>query len=159
MSAVSDRTEVEAFVEAFGEGWRPPTSAESVTRHFLPMLQPDVRLIQPQLPVLVGHEQFRTGFVEPLFELMPDIHGTVEHWAARGDVVYIVIALRGTLGGKPAGFTSCDRITLRDGLIAERIAYMDPTPLVQAAIGRPRAWPGFARMQLRNLRQRAGRQA
>lgn len=152
-------TDVEAFVEWFAEGWRAPTSARSVYEHFVARLDPQVRLVQPQLPELVGHEQFRTGFVEPLFELMPDLHGEVENWAARGNVVYVQIALRGTMGGRPAAFASCDRITLRDGLMVERVAFMDPTPVLQAALASPRVWPAFARTQLRNLRLRAGRQS
>jgi ketosteroid isomerase-like protein len=157
VSSVAERTEVEAFVEAFAEGWRAPNDLERMVAHFTPMLTPDVRLVQPQIPTLVGREQFRTGFAEPLFALMPDLHGEIEGWAARGDVVYIQIQLRGTLAGRPAGFRSCDRITLRDGLMAERVAFMDPTPIVTAVLTRPRAWPTFARTQLSNLRLRAGR--
>lgn len=154
MSAVAERTEVEAFVEAFAEGWRAPNHLERMVAHFQPMLAPDVRLVQPQIPTLVGREQFRTGFAEPLFALMPDLHGEVEGWAADGELVYIQIRLEGTLAGRPATFSSCDRITLRDGLIAERVAFSDPTPLVVAVLTRPRAWPVFARTQLRNLRLR-----
>lgn len=154
MSAVAQPTEVEAFVEAFAQGWRAPNDLERMLAHFTPMLAPDVRLVQPQIPTLVGHEEFRTGFAEPLFELMPDLHGEVEAWAARGDLVFVQIRLTGTLAGRPAGFTSCDRITLRDGLIAERVAFMDPSPLVTAALTRPRALPTFARMQARNVQRR-----
>lgn len=161
MSAVADRTEVEAFVEAFAAGWGAPNDLERMVAHFTPMLDPQVRLVQPQIPDLVGHEEFRTGFAEPLFALMPDLHGEVEHWAARDDVVYIQVVLHGTMGGRPAEFRSCDRITLRDGLIAERVAFMDPSPLLQAAVTRPRVWPALARTQLRNvrLRLRRGRHA
>jgi ketosteroid isomerase-like protein len=156
---VAQRPEVEAFVEAFAEGWRAPNDLERMVAHFTPMLTPDVRLVQPQIPTLIGREQFRTGFAEPLFALMPDLHGEVEAWAARGDVVFIQVVLRGTLAGRPASFRSCDRITLREGLIAERVAFMDPAPLVKAIVSRPRAWPAFARSQLTNLRLRFGRQA
>ena len=157
MSAVAELTQAEAFVEAFAEGWRAPNDLQRMLAHFTPMLTEDVRLIQPQIPTLVGREQFRTGFAEPLFALMPDLHGEVDHWAARGDVVYIHIELRGTLAGRPAAFNSCDRITLRDGLIAERVAFSDPGLLIAAILSRPRAWPTFARTQVTNLRLRLGR--
>ena len=154
MSAVAERTEVEAFVQAFADGWRAPNDVERMVARFTPMLDPAVRLVQPQVPPLVGREEFRTGFAEPLFALMPDLHGEVEAWAARDDVVFIQIRLTGTLAGRPAGFTSCDRITLRDGLIVERVAFMDPAPLIQAVLTRPGAWPAFARMQAGNLQRR-----
>ena len=161
MSAVAEHTQVEAVVEAFTEGWRAPAGAAGLVRDFLPWLTEDVRLVQPQIPDLVGHEQFRTGFAEPLFELIPDLRGEVEGWAAGGeDLVYIQIRLFGTLGGRPFEFRSCDRITIREGRIAERIAFMDPTPLVAAVLTRPGAWPAFARVQRGNLqrRLRKGRQ-
>ncbi len=158
MSAVAERTDAAAFVEAFAAGWRAPTSMDAVTERFLPLMHPDVRLVQPQMPVVNGRHNFRRGMVEPLFTLVPDLHGEVLGWAAHDDVVFIELELSGTLGGRPIAFVSCDKITLRDGLIAERIAYMDPAPLLAAALARPRAWPAAARMQLRTLRQRLGRQ-
>lgn len=157
MSTVEQGTDLEAFVEAFAEGWRAPNDLHRMLAHFTPMLTEDVRLVQPQIPTLVGHEQFRTGFAEPLFALMPDLHGEVEDWAGRDDRVFVRIRLDGTMAGRPATFRSCDHITLRDGLIAERVAFMDPTEILTPVLGRPRAWPTFGRMQLRNLRLRTGR--
>jgi ketosteroid isomerase-like protein len=113
--------------------------------------------VQPQIPTLVGFDEFRTGFAEPLFALMPDLHGEVEGWAARGSSVYIVVRLRGTLGGRPFEFRSCDHVTLRNGRIAVREAFMDPGPMLAAVLTRPRAWPTFARMQARAIRLRLGR--
>ena len=161
MSAVAQKTDAEVWVEAFAEGWRAPDGAAGLVEGFLPWLHEDVRLVQPQIPDLVGYEEFRTGFADPLFALMPDLRGEVEEWAARGDVIYIQVRLFGTLAGKPFEFRSCDRITLRDGRATERVAFMDPTPILAAALRRPRALPAFARMQRRNLqlllRKRRGR--
>lgn len=154
MSAVAERTQAEAFVEAFADGWRAPAGAAGLVENFRPWLHEDVRLVQPQIPTLVGHDEFRTGFAEPMFDLIPDLRGEVLDWAASGDVVYVRIRLFGTLAGRPFEFTSCDRVTLRDGRAAERIAYMDPSPLVAAAVTRPRAWPLFARVQAKNVRRR-----
>ena len=47
--------------------------------------------------------------------------------------------------------------TLRDGLVAERVAHFDPTPMVLAIGASPRAWPTFARLQLPQLRSRLER--
>jgi hypothetical protein len=45
-----------------------------------------------------------------------------------------------------------DRITLRDGLAIERVAFLDPAPLLRAVLTRPRSWPRFARLQARQIR-------
>jgi ketosteroid isomerase-like protein len=111
------------------------------------MLAPEIRLIQPQLPTLVGHQAFREQFVEPLFGLIPDLHGEVERWASRGDTLYIELTLRGTLGRRPLSWRVCDRITLRDGRAVERESYFDPSPLLAAVLRTPRAWPRFLRLR------------
>lgn len=144
--------QAEAWVRGFEAGWRDPASAQDFAEHFIPMLDPGIRMVQPQMPTLVGHEAFRRGFVEPLFGLIPDLHGTVRNWAADGDVVFIDIVLEGTLGGRPVRFESVDRVTLRDGLAVERVAFTDPAPLLAAVATRPRAWPRFARTQARQIR-------
>ena len=55
----------EAWVAGFAEGWRAPAGAAGLVANFAPMLSPEVRLIQPQMPTLVGLEAFRHGFAEP----------------------------------------------------------------------------------------------
>jgi SnoaL-like domain len=147
----------DAWVAGFAEGWRAPAGASGLVANFAPILAPEIRLVQPQMPTLVGLEDFRHGFAEPLFELIPDLHGRVLRWAARGDDLFIVVELEGTLGGRPVRFTSCDRVTLRDGVAIEREAHMDPTPLLAAVLRAPRAWPTFLRVQLAALRRRRRR--
>ena len=142
----------EAFIEAFTEGWRAPRDADSFADHFDPWLTDDVRLVQPQLPVLVGREAFREQFARPLFSLMPDLHGTVESWAADGDVVLVELRLEGTLGGRPVNLATIDKVTLRDGRVAERVAFLDPTALLAAVATRPRSWPQFLRIQASRVR-------
>jgi len=160
MTAVAENgttTEVEAkaWVEMFAEGWANPVDTDTFCDHFDLWLQPDVRMIQPSVRPLVGKQAFREEFARPLFDLVPDLHGTVENWAAGGDVVYIELRLDGTIGGRPITMQSCDRITLRDGKAIERFAYLDPAPLVKAVARSPRSWPKFLRTQLRNLRRPA----
>jgi hypothetical protein len=151
------RAAAEAWVAHFAEGWRAPTDPDSFAAHFERVLDPGIRLIQPQIPDLVGYRAFREGFVKPLFGLIEGMHGTVERWASEGDLIYIELTLRGRLGGKPVEFESCDRITLRDGVAIERKAHVDPIPLLAAIAVRPRAWPAFARYQLAIAKQRIGR--
>jgi ketosteroid isomerase-like protein len=147
----------QAWVGAFAEGWLAPASADAFADHFQPWFDPHIRLIQPQLPTLVGHRAFRERFARPLFALIPDLHGQVERFAVGADCAYVELTLRGTLGGRPVAWRACDRATLRAGLVVERESYFDPLPLLRAVLTRPRAWPALARTQLRQMRQRPHR--
>jgi ketosteroid isomerase-like protein len=151
------RAAAEAWVEAFIEGWRSPRSADAFADYFDAVIDREIRLIQPLIPTLVGRQAFRERFARLLFELIPDLTGEVERWATGEDTAYVELTLRGTLGGRPVSWRTCDRISLRDGVAVEREAYMDPLPLPRAAAARPRAWPGFARMQARELFHRLRR--
>jgi ketosteroid isomerase-like protein len=142
-----------AWVEAFAEGWRAPASAEAFADHFEQWLDPEIRLVQPQTPVIVGHAAFRERFARPVFALVPDLHGTVEGWASDGDTVYIELRLEGTVCGRPMTMHTCDRVTLRDGVAVERVAHVDPTPLLAAIARTPRAWPQFVRQQISSRRR------
>ena len=55
----------EAFVAGFAEGWRAPRDADSFADFFEPLLAPDVRLVQPQVPTTIGREAFREQFARP----------------------------------------------------------------------------------------------
>jgi ketosteroid isomerase-like protein len=139
------------WVAGFTEGWRAPSGPEAFAAHFADLLSSDVRLIQPQLPTVIGHHAFEEQFVKPLFTLIPDLHGDVERWAARGDTIYVELTLRGKLAGRPLRLRVCDRVILRDGVAIERESYFDPAPLIIAVMTTPRAWPQFLRLQARKL--------
>jgi ketosteroid isomerase-like protein len=139
----------QAWVLAFAHGWLAPASADAFADHFQPWFDPQIRLIQPLLPTLVGHQAFRERFARPLFTLIPDLDGQVERFAIGADGAYIELTLRGTLGGRPIAWRVCDRATLRHGLVVERESYFDPTPLLRAVLTRPRAWPVLARARRR----------
>jgi ketosteroid isomerase-like protein len=144
-----------AWVAMFAEGWACPVDADSFCDHFDPWFDPEVRMIQPNLRPTVGPRAFREQFARPLFDLVPDLHGTVENWAASGESVYIELRLEGTVDRRPFTMHTCDRIKLRDGKAYERVAYLDPAPLLKAVAASPRAWPRFLRSQLRSLRRPA----
>jgi len=145
----------ETWVEMFTAGWANPADADSFSDHFEPWFQPEIRMIQPSMRPVVGKGAFREVFARPLFDLVPDLHGTVENWAAAGNVIYIELRLEGTIGHRPFAMHTCDRIKLRDGKAVERVAYLDATPLIKAVALSPRSWPKFLKTQLRNLRRRA----
>ncbi|HEY3191287.1 MAG TPA: nuclear transport factor 2 family protein [Solirubrobacterales bacterium] len=151
----TQREHAEAWVAMFTEGWANPVDADTFCDHFDPWFDPEVRMIQPSVRPVVGKRAFREEFARPLFELVPDLHGTVENWAAAGAVIYIELRLEGTIGERPFTLHSCDRIKLRDGKAVERFAYLDATPLVKAIARSPRSWPRFIRTQLRSLRRQA----
>jgi ketosteroid isomerase-like protein len=150
--AAPDRQAPQAWVLAFAHGWLAPASADAFADHFQPWFHPHVRLRQPLLPTLVGHQAFRERFARPLFALIPDLDGQVERFAISGDCAYVELTLRGTLGGRPIAWRVCDRATLRDGLVVERESYFDPTPLLRAILTRPRAWPALVRARRRQQR-------
>jgi ketosteroid isomerase-like protein len=152
-NGTATNAEAKAWVEMFTEGWANPVDADSFCDHFDPWFQPDVRMIQPSVRPIVGKHAFREEFARPLFDLVPDLHGTVENWAADGDTVYIELRLEGTVGRRPFTMHTCDRIKLRDGKAVERFAYLDATPLVKAVARSPRSWPKFLKTQLRSLRR------
>jgi ketosteroid isomerase-like protein len=158
---VAPTSDAERWVAAFIDGWRAPRGPEQFAAHFRSQLSGEVRLIQPQLPMAVGHRGFEEQFVKPLFALMPDIRGEVERWAARGDHLYIELTLHATLGGRPLSWRVCDRVTLHDGVAIERESYFDPAPLLTALARSPRAWPRFLRVQAgrvaNHLRERRSR--
>jgi hypothetical protein len=147
--------EAEAWVAMFTEGWANPVDADAFCDHFEPWFQEDVKMIQPSVRPIVGKQAFREEFARPLFDLVPDLHGIVENWAASGDTVYIELRLEGSIGGNRFTIHSCDRIKLRDGKATERFAYLDATPLVKAVARSPRSWPRFLKSQLRSLRRPA----
>jgi ketosteroid isomerase-like protein len=99
----------------------------------------------------VGRRAFRERFVRPIFSLIDDLRGTVESWAAADEVVLIELTLTGSVAGRPFRLAVVDRVTLRDGLAAERVSYFDPTPLLLAVASRPTAWPRFLRIQASRL--------
>ncbi len=131
----------ERWVEGFADGWRAPVDADSFTDHFEQWLDPEVRLVQPRVATTVGHRAFREQFARPLFALVPDLHGTVEGWTVRGDRLAVQLRLDGTVGRRSITVHTCDVVTLRDGRATERIAHLDPTPLLIAAVLTPTMWP------------------
>jgi ketosteroid isomerase-like protein len=155
--AAPDRQAAQAWVLALAHGWLAPANADAFADHFQPWFDPNIRLRQPLLPTLVGHQAFRERFARPLFALIPDLHGQVERSAIGADCAYVELTLRGTLGRRPITWRVCDRATLRDGVVVERESYFDPLPLLRAVLTHPRAWPALARTQMRRRPHRATR--
>ena len=114
--AVADRTEpaeAEAWVRAFERGWLDPAGPEDAAARFERILDPNVRLIQPQIPDLVGLAEVRAGFFEPLFTLLPDAHATVERWSAQDDTIYLdPVPLLARIAARPRAWPAFVRYQL-----------------------------------------------
>lgn len=145
----------EEWLAEFAAGWAEPTDADSFADHFVPLISDEMRLVQPQLPTMVGKQAFREHFARPLFELLSDIRGTVESWAVAGDVLFVELTIRGRLASRPVELRTVDKITVRDGIAIERVANFDPLPLLGAVTITPRAWPAFLRIQINRMKGNA----
>jgi hypothetical protein len=139
------------WVRPFADAWRAPSDADSFADQLEPWLDPEVRLVQPQMPTLAGRRPSARGSPGRCSRSLPDLHGVVEGFAARADVVYVELRLEGTLGRRRLTMRSVDRVVLRDGRAVERVAHVDPTPLLLAVATTPSAWSRLARTRLRRL--------
>jgi ketosteroid isomerase-like protein len=133
------RAETRAVVQEFTRAWAEP----SVDR-FVALLHPEVRLLQPVTPPIVGRAAAREEFSR-LLAWLPDLRGTVDESAVDDDLALIAWRLAFALGGRPFELRIVDRIVVAEGLIREREAYYDSLGLMLELLRRPRAWPGYWR--------------
>ncbi len=115
------------FVARFADFWRPPVDLAKLDS----LLHPDVRLVAPGMEPTVGRAAGMAAF-RNVFAMTPDLHLDVERWRGDADVVFIEVTLRGTLNGRVLAIPGVDRILLRDGMVLERVAYFDPSPMLAA---------------------------
>jgi SnoaL-like domain len=134
-----------AFVARFADAWAAPTPERLSS-----LLHPEVCLVQPLERKVRGLEEVDAMWGRT-FGLMPDLRGEVLRWAERDGFLVIELRLSGTLGKRRVEWITSDHIRLEDGLVKERVAHFDPTPLVAALARTPRAWPGYVRQQARRL--------
>jgi hypothetical protein len=143
-----DQDKAADFVRRFTEFWQAPVPERLDT-----VLAPDARLSAPMVPTTYGLQDGRRAFAE-LFELILDMTAEVHRWGATFDGVLIEFTVRGTAGGSPISWESVDRFVLDEhGLATERFTYFDSLPLVLALARRPRAWPGFTRSRIKQMRR------
>jgi hypothetical protein len=149
MNATDSKDPHVRWVEAFAQAWRAPADGESLVEQFRPWLRADYRFSQPLTGSAgVGLVEFRDRFAVPLFTVMNDVQGRVESWAARGDTIFIELAVEGRVGRRRVCLRACDRVTLVDGFAADRQSYLDPLPLIAAVLCTPRLWWPALRWQL-----------
>jgi hypothetical protein len=125
---------VAAFVDRFAAAW---SVGERGFDGFDELMTPDGHLTQPMMPDAHGRDGWRAQF-DALFGAIPDLRGDTLSWGRTPDGALIELELHGTLAGRRFTTTTVDRIVLRDGLMAERHARMDPLPMLRAGLGSPR---------------------
>lgn len=135
--AASD--EAAAFVEKSIAAWADP-KVELLQE----LTHDDVVLVQPMMPRMVGKEAAREGFAR-LLALFPGIRGEVLRWSTEGDLLMIEMRMTVPAGSRPLAWDLVDRIELDDGLVRERITYMDSLPIVFGVLTRPSLWAAMAR--------------
>ncbi|MGH7788756.1 MAG: nuclear transport factor 2 family protein [Candidatus Binatia bacterium] len=132
-------TQAEIVTERFALAWAVPR-----LEGFVELLHPDVRLLQPVTRPILGGEAGRREFAR-LLRWLPDLRGTVDQTAVRGDLALIAWRLTFTFGRAPYELRIVDRLVVADGLIREREAYYDSLALMFELLRRPSAWPGYWR--------------
>jgi ketosteroid isomerase-like protein len=147
---IAERAAAEDFVRAFADGWQR-AKPDGFLDHFLPRFHPDVLLVQPTLPAARGRAEAEERFRE-LFAVFPEYVVTVDDWAVAGDVVWIGVTHRVTVGGRLATWRGADRVVLEDGLLRERVAFFDPLATLPPALRAPRTWPTLLRWSLASAR-------
>jgi limonene-1,2-epoxide hydrolase len=132
-------TRAAAWVEFFQRGWSLP-KPDGFAQHFSPWIHPDIVATQPMMPAVRGRAAFEQMFGQ-VFALLPDFSLTVLDWAARGDWIHMRSRCRCSIGARQLEFEVCDVLRLSEGLMIERHAYFDPSPLQKAVLLQPRVWP------------------
>lgn len=137
------------FVDLFREGWRDPDGADGILDFFGPHLDPAVQMTGPLSPNIHGMGQVEEYF-RLLFAVIPDLHGEVAEFDLESDeVVYLTVALRGTIGSREAKLVLHDRLVVRDGKLVIREAKGIPLSMTLAIICAPSVWRKAARLLVR----------
>jgi uncharacterized protein (TIGR02246 family) len=113
-------TEAQGFVQRWEEAWREPSA------RFPTLFHEDGTLFQAGMERPIGRAEIGAHVAAHLASI-PDFTVRARRWAASDDDLFIEWTARGTLPGSPAprDLHGASRFTLRDGLIAEEIAYFD----------------------------------
>lgn len=140
-----ERGTAEEWVDLFAEVWENPRADLD---RLLALLSPDVVLQAPTRPPRSkGRAAARAAF-ERAFRAMPDLHGEVLGHAAAGEILFIEMIFKATIGGKLICWRNVDRFLFTDGVAVERIAHFDPSPVRRAMTGSPGALFRLVRMRL-----------
>jgi ketosteroid isomerase-like protein len=128
---VSASSDPEKFVAKFAEFWADPSPQG------LPdLLHPDVVLVQPLVPPMIGIEAAQAQF-QRLWYCLPDLRAHVDHWCGDGDLVFIEFRLRAHVRGDLIEWPNVNRLALRDGKGIERVTYFDSLAILPTLVRHP----------------------
>ncbi|OBB96533.1 hypothetical protein A5782_04840 [Mycobacterium sp. 852002-40037_SCH5390672] len=119
------------FVIKFAEFWADPSS-----QGLAELLQPDVVLMQPLVPRMVGIEAAQAQFQRFRY-CLPGLHAHVDHWCGDGDLVFIEFRLHARIGGAVIEWPNVNRLQLRNGKGIERVTYFDPLAILPTLLRHP----------------------
>ena len=146
-TALSDQ-EAQEFVPRLQEMWLSSNPAQ-----WAGMCREDVLLVQPLMRPIRGRSDAQRRF-ERLFGAFPDLKVTLLRWGQTKDSVLVEYVARATLAGRRLEWRGADRIAIRDGLIAHRVAYFDWWAVLAQVLRWPAAWPQALRSGMRPRRLR-----
>ena len=115
--------DAQRFVEDWLRVWRDRDG-----HAYADLLHEDCVFDNPMGPIT--REQL-PQFVDSLLAIWPDHRIEATRWGATADGVLIEWVATGTLPGGPIELRGADRYTLRDGKVAEGVAYFDPRPVLE----------------------------
>ncbi|HZD67858.1 MAG TPA: nuclear transport factor 2 family protein [Actinomycetes bacterium] len=119
--------EAQTFVDNWLRVWR-----ERDGHAYAELLHDDCVFDNPITPI--PRDQL-PQFVDSLLAVWPDHRIQATRWAATADGALIHVLIEwvatGTLAGSPIELRGADRYTLRDGKVAEGVAYFDPRPVLE----------------------------
>ncbi|MCC2658937.1 MAG: ester cyclase [Panacagrimonas sp.] len=115
-------------VERFAEFWSDPR-AEDVP----PLVTEDVVGWWPGADEPVRGVVPYSQALADLLKLLPDMRLTVAEHASNGDTVFVRWIMRATGRNGPFRFTGIDRITMRNGRVAENVIRFDSAHLKRLA--------------------------
>lgn len=133
-----------AWVEQFADVWAAPR--ERLDR-LMALLSPDIVLKAPTVPPKTTGQQAGRRAFERAFRAMPDLTAQIRRWSASGDVIFIEMTFRATIGRRQVAWHDVDRILFRDGVAIERIAYFDPASVRRAFLASPSALRQYLRLR------------
>ncbi|MGQ3099863.1 MAG: nuclear transport factor 2 family protein [Sphingopyxis solisilvae] len=139
---------IEAWVERFAQLWSQGAECRD---EFVTLLSRRVRLVAPGLAPTAGRDAGLNAF-RRTFDALPDLTAAVISWAARGNVVFLELRFRATIGGRTIEWPAVDRFLFEGGEAVERVIHFDRTPLRQAYFGSVR---GLLQLwKLRRIREK-----
>jgi hypothetical protein len=120
------------FIETFRQVWANPTLDD-----LMAPLREDVTLIQPLSEPLHGKDAARKAFRKILAQF-PGLQGDIHGGLGAGDLIFIDWTMIVPIGRGEQRLPVIDKVVLEDGLVKERTAYFNPSPLFGPIARSPR---------------------